>query len=1238
MKPVDPRLLRYARATRGFLIAVVVLGLAGAGLVVGQAMLIAEVVVGAFQHDLDLVGLTTPMVLLAVVSVGRGLVSWLTELAAHRASASVKSELRMRLLERAALLGPGTTVRRPQTGPDGTDAESGPVGATAGAANASQMRTGELTTLATRGIDALDDYFARYLPQLGLAVVVPLAVLARIVTGDWISALTIVLTLPLIPLFMILIGWATQSRMDRQWRLLSRLSGHFLDVVEGLPTLKVFGRAKAQAAAIRTITSEYRRATLRTLRIAFLSSFALELLATISVALVAVGIGMRLVNGQLDLYTGLMVLVLAPEAYLPLRQVGAQYHAAAEGLSAAEEIFAVLETPLRTPGTSPAPEGTALAVEQLVVRHPGRSGDSLPATSFQVRPGETVALVGPSGAGKSTLLSVLLGFTEPSEGRALVDGQDIATLSPESWRRRIAWVPQHPHLFAGTIAENVRLARPDATDAAVRAALGDAGALDFVDALPDGTGTRLGESGAGLSAGQRQRIALARAFLADRPILLLDEPTANLDGETEEAIVAAVRRLAVGRTVLLVVHRPALLAVADRTVRLAGPAGDPVLLPGDTAEPGRATASVPAATPEPAPVPVPAAPAERTDDDAVPTRGAALTRLRRTARARRARFALALLLGSLALGSAVGLMATSGWLISRAAQHPPVLYLMVAVTATRAFGIGRAVFRYAERLVAHDAVFRMLADVRVAVFRRLERLAPAGLKERSRGDLLSRLVADVDAVQDYFLRWLLPVGAAVLVGAGAVGFTGWLLPEAGVILAAGLLLAGAGVPALSGALARRAERQLAPARGVLATRVVDLLTGTAELTVAGALTSRTDAARRADRDLTRIASRSAAAAGVGAGLSALLCGLTVAAAAVVGVQAVHAGRLDGVTLAVVILTPLAAFEAVTGLPLAVQYRQRTRHAAERVFEVLDAPAPVREPATAAVAPDGPFPLVVRDLTACHPGQTEPALDGVGFTLTPGRRLAVVGPSGSGKTTLAQVLLRFLDRETGTYTLDGTDAEAVDGDAVRRLVGLCAQDAHLFDSSLRENLKLARRDPEAAGPGDQDLWDALGRARLADWVRGLPEGLDTMVGEHGAHLSGGQRQRLALARALLADFPVLVLDEPAEHLDLATADALTADLLAATEGRTTLLITHRLTGLEAVDEVLVLDRGRPVQHGGYAELAAADGPFRRMLERERAVDAAFAGAPAPEPAPALPAALSAQSRGPSHPAAHGTVIT
>ncbi|SCD42300.1 ATP-binding cassette, subfamily C, CydCD [Streptomyces sp. BpilaLS-43] len=1160
MKPIDPRLLRYARATRFFLAAAVALGLAGAALVIAQAMLVAEVVVGGFEDGLAVDGLRTPLLLLLAVALGRALVAWLTERAAFRASAAVKSELRGRLMERATDLGPGWL---------------------------GGQRTGSLVALATRGVDALDDYFSRYLPQLGLAVVVPVAVLARIVTEDWVSAAIIVVTLPLIPLFMALIGWATQSRMDRQWQLLSRLSGHFLDVVAGLPTLKVFGRAKAQAASIRTITSQYRQATLKTLRIAFLSSFALELLATLSVALVAVTIGMRLVHGELDLYTGLVILILAPEAYLPIRQVGAQYHAAAEGLSAAEEIFSVLETEPVSGGTSAVPASLRLELDEVTVRHPGRTEPALDAACLVVEPGETVALVGPSGVGKSTLLDVVLGFTRPDEGRVRVGGSDLSALSPERWREQIAWVPQRPHLFSGTIADNVRLARPDADDDAVETALREAGAYDFVAALPDGARTALGEDGAGLSAGQRQRLALARAFLADRPLLLLDEPTASLDGETEAGIVDAVRRLSAGRTVLLVVHRPALLAVADRVVTLEPRATGRPEPDAGTAGAAREARSGPG--PESVAVQEPA-PLERTESRG---RGSVFARIREAARAERGKLALALLLGSLAVGSSVGLMAVSGWLISRASEQPPVLYLMVAVTATRAFGLGRAVFRYAERLVSHDAVLRMLAELRVSVYRGLERVAPAGLRTARRGDLLSRLVSDVDALQDYWLRWLLPAGTALLVGVGAVGFTGWLLPEAGAVLAAGLLLAGVGVPLVSGACARNAERRLAPARSALAVRVADLLTGTAELTVAGALPERKRQARAADAVLTAIASRAATATAIGGGLSVLICGLSVVGAALVGLVAVHDGRLAGVELAVIVLTPLAAFEAVNGLPLAVQYRRRTGRSAERIHEVLDAPLPVREPDAPADAPASPFPLVLRDLSARYDGAGRDALVGVDLTLVPGRRVAVVGASGSGKTTLAQVLLRFLDPRQGTYRLGGVEASALDGDTVRTFVGLCAQDAHVFDSSLRENLRLAR-----TGATDDELSEALARARLLDWVRSLPDGIDTLVGEHGARLSGGQRQRLALARALLADFPVLVLDEPAEHLDLATADALTADLLDATRGRTTVLITHRLAGLDAVDEILVLDGGRVVQRGPYAELAAVDGPLRGMLERER----------------------------------------
>ncbi|MEU0937132.1 thiol reductant ABC exporter subunit CydD [Embleya sp. NPDC005971] len=1173
MKPVDPRLLTHARATRGFLALTVLLGTAGAGLVLVQAGLLARVIVAAFEEGAAVGDLWPELGLLAGVIAARSAISWLTEVIAHRTSAAVKSQLRSRLLAHVVELGPAWL---------------------------NNERSGELTTLATRGVDALDGYFARYLPQLVLSVTVPVAVLARVVFGDWISAVTIVVTLPLIPLFMALIGMATQKYMDRQWTVLNRLAGHFLDVVAGLPTLKVFGRAKAQAASIRTITDDYRRATLKTLRIAFLSSFALELLATISVALVAVGVGLRLVDGELSLETALVVLILAPEAYLPLRQVGAEYHASVEGVSAADRVFAVLETTPDAPAGSapvPDPRSAELVLTGLGVRHEGRADAAPAGLELTVRPGETIALTGPSGCGKSTVLAVLLGFTRPTAGRVTVGGVDLAELDQDAWRARIAWVPQRPYLFAGTIGANVRLARPEADDAEVHAALVAAGAADFV-AAAGGLDAPLGEDGAGLSAGQRQRLALARAFLADRPILLLDEPTSNLDGDGEAGIVEAVRRLAVGRTVVLVAHRPALLPLADRVVAVG--AGAPAQAAPQGAHPAGAPSGVPAAEVEAArtadDVPAVEQPFDALLADPPVAAGAGPgRRLLALARPLRGRLALAVLCGALALGSSVGLMATSAWLISRASEHPPVLTLMVAVTGVRAFGVSRAVFRYAERLIGHDAAFRILARLRVRVYERLEQLAPAGLPAFRRGDLLSRLVADVDAVQDFFLRALLPACVAAVVGVGAVLTVALVLPEAGAVLLLGLLAAGVLVPWLAGRVARRAERRVAAVRGELAGAVVDLLRGTPELIAAGRAPARLAEVDMVDARLRATEAGQARGAGVGAGLAALVSGATVWASAVVGVAAVHADRLNGVLLALVVLTPLAAFEATVVLPAAGRHLEGSRRAAARVFEVIDAPVPVHEPTAPRALPAGPRPLSVRDLHARWTPDGPPALAGVDLELTPGKRLAVVGASGSGKTTLANVLLRFLDPAAGRVTLAGVPITDLAGDDVRRVIGLCAQDAHVFDSSLRENLRLARPDCD-----EDAMRAALARARLLDWVDTLPQGLDTMVGEHGARLSGGQRQRLALARALLADFEILLLDEPAEHLDLPTADALTADLLDATRGRTTLLVTHRLTGLHAVDEILVLAEGRVSQRGTWERLSSTPGPFRALLDREDAV--------------------------------------
>ena len=541
---MDPRLLHHGRAARGYLLLSVVLGAATAVLVVARAWLLAVIVVGAAADGKDLGQLRGQLVALLLVVAVRAAIAWYSDVAADRCSARVKSQLRAALAERVA-----------------ADAPSALGG----------QRTGELVTLATRGVDALDGYFSRYLPQLVLAVIVPLTVLAVVAAQDWLSAVIIAVTLPLIPVFMVLIGTATRSHTDRQLRTLQRLSGHFLDVVAGLPTLKVFGRSKAQVETIRAVTDRYRRATMSTLRLAFLSALVLELLASVAVALVAVSIGLRLLHGDVGFQTALLVLILAPEAYLPLRAVGTHFHASAEGLSAAEQVFEVLERPVPHRGQradAPDPSRLPLVVEHLRVDHPGRDQPALDGFGLEVAPGEIVALTGPSGCGKSTLLSVLLGFVVPTSGTVRVGTVDLAEVDPEAWRRRVAWVPQRPYLFASSIDANIRLGRPSATAAEVDAAVAAAGLDPVVAGLPAGLATVLGERGVGLSAGERQRVALARAFLRDAPLLLLDEPTASLDGDVEAEVLAAVRRLAAGRTVLLVAHRPALAALADRVVAM----------------------------------------------------------------------------------------------------------------------------------------------------------------------------------------------------------------------------------------------------------------------------------------------------------------------------------------------------------------------------------------------------------------------------------------------------------------------------------------------------------------------------------------------------------------------------------------------------------------------------------------------------------------------------------------------
>jgi ATP-binding cassette, subfamily C, bacterial CydC len=565
-----------------------------------------------------------------------------------------------------------------------------------------------------------------------------------------------------------------------------------------------------------------------------------------------------------------------------------------------------------------------------------------------------------------------------------------------------------------------------------------------------------------------------------------------------------------------------------------------------------------------------------------------LLRLLRLARPMRRQLLVSVLAGAAATGCGVALLAVSGFLLARASEHPGILAISVAVVAVRGLAVGRGVFRYVERLTSHDVAFRVLADIRVAIYRRLERLAPAGLAAFRSGDLLTRLISDVDATQDLFIRGVGPPLAAALVGAGAVTACLLILAPAGGVLALGLLIAGVAVPALAVAASRRAARVTAPARGELGTTMTDLLSGAAELHAFGAQNAGLAAVAAADRQLTSLARRSAAAAGLGSGLMAAVSGLTVWGVLVLAVAAVAGGTLTRVPLAVVTLTALAAFEAVTALPAAALQLGDSRGAAERIGAVLDAPDPVTDPVTPRPLPAGPARVRLRGVQVRYEPDGPLALDGFDLDLGPGRRVALVGPNGAGKSTVASVLLRFCDPVGGSVTLDGADLASYAADDVRTVIGGCPQGPHIFDATVRENLRLAR-----PGASDDELAAAAASARLLPWIESLPRGWDTRVGARGAAMSGGERQRLALARALLADPDLLILDEPTAHLDPEAATALTADLLAVTAGRATLLITHDFDGLDQVDEIVVLDRGKVAQRGTHRELMRAGGPYRQL---------------------------------------------
>ena len=1214
---LDRRLLTHTRGVRMRIAAAAGLGLlavaAGISRLAFSGLIIAGVLTGAaFSSLIPYLAAVAGFIAL------RAVFQYLRDMVSQETAARVKAGLHDRLYRHALDLGPG---------------------------HFDQKRTGDVLVSLGEGVEQLQVFYGQFLPQIVVAAVAPVLIFFLMASFDVVIGLIFVvfalLTLLETPLFLMFTGESSRRRRASY----GAFSADFLDSIQGIGTLKIFGRSRSQGAQLAERARHLYRTTMGVLAVNMVSVGVTTFGILGGTACALAWGALKVSAGDLEIRSLIVILIMGAELFRPTRELMVLYHQGINAMASAEGIFALLETPVtvREPAQGEAAEETsfepAVRYEDVSFAYREGSRPALREVSLELRPGEKLGVVGPSGAGKSTLVSLMMRFADPQQGRVLLGGRDIRTVPLHVLRRHVAVVAQDMYLFYGTIADNLRMARPEATADELEQAARAANVHEFIAGLPDGYDTVVGERGVRLSGGERQRIAIARAILKDAPILVLDEALSSVDAQSEAVINEALRKLMEGRTTLIIAHRLSSVIHADRIVvlergRVVETGDHGTLLEsggtysrlmaaqaqaGDAEALAEREAPATAATGEAAEAAE--APAASTAKAAAPLPAlAVLRRLGTLARPFLRKLAVSFSAGVLFQASVVGVGAASALLVGQLIRGGDITFHLVLLGSM----VGLAsVLAWADCWLPHDLAYQLLAEMRIDIYDTLDPLAPAYLTRRRSGDLVSIAGADVETVELFFAHTITPAFIAVVVPAAiltVLGLVGWPLMLALapflVLLAASPFLAQKRSDRLGGAV----RREL----GHLNAHLVDSIQGMREVAafghekhqVASVLANSLRLARAQlafHKDQALQASFNEAVTGIGA--------LAVLAT---GVWLVGLAEMDRALLPLATVLALLAFGPVTDVARTVKELMETLESGRRVFEVKDEPVPVRDgpgvPALerAAVSPqdrDGASPrdgdgAQERDGTGTRAlaanGGAPPgirfdhvsfgydagsglALRDVCLDVEPGRTVALVGPSGAGKTTCAHLLLRFWDPADGALTLAGRDLREFGLDHLREQISLVSQDTYLFNTTLRDNIRLGR--PEAS---QEEVEEAAGLAHIHRFISRLPAGYDTVIGERGVQLSGGQRQRIAIARALLKDAPVLILDEATSHLDAINEELIHQAVARLVQGRTTLVIAHRLSTIRDADRIVVLDSGAVAEQGAHDDLLRANGLYANLV--------------------------------------------